>query len=92
MASAYGKNDKLRCTSCDGTFRLVDLSKDYDPTYCPYCGTEDLQLDEVGVLMSFTISVELEKRLRDWAKSEGLDERNMGCTKIVEEMLTKVGF
>jgi predicted RNA-binding Zn-ribbon protein involved in translation (DUF1610 family) len=48
MASAYGKNDKLRCTSCDGTFRLVDLSKDYDPTYCPYCGTEDLQLDEVG--------------------------------------------
>ena len=42
--------------------------------------------------MSFTISVELEKRLRDWAKSEGLDERNTGCTKIVEEMLTKSGF
>jgi hypothetical protein len=41
----YDENDVLRCTDCDGAFKLINLSKHYDAIYC---GSENLQLKEVG--------------------------------------------
>ncbi len=39
--------------------------------------------------MSLIISVELEERLRNWAKIKGLNEKDMLCTEIVETILTE---
>lgn len=36
-----------RCKDCNGTFEPKKFPEDYDPTYCPYCGSEAL-IEEAG--------------------------------------------
>ena len=47
----YERNTLLRCKECNGSFRVVDTPMDYDPTYCPYCGSESILEELDGVLM-----------------------------------------
>jgi DNA-directed RNA polymerase subunit RPC12/RpoP len=34
---------EFQCKDCGGSFVTKELSKNYDPTYCPYCGSEALR-------------------------------------------------
>jgi len=38
----YSPGDTLKCSECKGYFNLHVIPMDYDPTYCPYCGSESL--------------------------------------------------
>lgn len=40
---AFPQGTLLGCKECDGEFTLAKPATDYDPTYCPYCGSESLE-------------------------------------------------
>ena len=44
----YRVGDLLGCKECSGEFRIERNPEEYDPTYCPYCGSESLTLQARG--------------------------------------------